>query len=60
MLSTFERESAWLKPVPKLEGKTLMEHLYARMDGLPRQVEIQLCGRGSHVELGAGLGRSIR
>lgn len=34
MLSTFERESAWLRPVPKLAGKTLMEHLYARMDGL--------------------------
>lgn len=34
MLSTFERESVWLKPVPKLAGKTLMEHLYARMDGL--------------------------
>ena len=33
MLSTYERESAWLKPVPKLGGKTLMEHLYSRLDG---------------------------
>lgn len=34
MLSTFERESVWLEPLPKLEGKTLMDRLYARLDGL--------------------------
>lgn len=34
MLSTFEQENPWLVPVAKLEGKTLMEHLYGRFNGM--------------------------
>lgn len=34
MLSTYNGQSIWLSPVAKLEGKSLIEHLYNRMSGM--------------------------
>lgn len=33
MLSTFENQSKWLMPHPKLEGVSLMDHLFNRLNG---------------------------
>lgn len=33
MLSTFENQSRWLMPHPKLEGVSLMDHLFNRLNG---------------------------
>lgn len=33
MLSTFSAESLWLKPHPKLQGVSVMDHLFSRMNG---------------------------
>ena len=33
MLSTFESQSIWLMPHPKLEGVSLMDHLFNRLNG---------------------------
>lgn len=32
--STCNEGSAWLRPVPKLDGRTLMDHLWNRLDGV--------------------------
>lgn len=34
MLSTYEVQSRWLAGQPRLQGKSLMEHLHGRLDGL--------------------------